>query len=273
MESASAVATVTALQVTAVKGFQVRQRSEVLITAEGIPGDRCFAVIDEHDAVLTVGGTSAFLPYWSSFDVDEGRLAIGRGDEVVLADEVVTSASLRIHYFGDRYGIGHVVAGPWADFLSDVAGQAVRLVRTSGPLGGYDVHTVTLVAEASVRALGEDADGGPLDGRRFRMTVGLEGLPAFGEDALSGATLALGSRGCSLSIGGPVKRCAAVQRHPEGSLVRLNTLKRIHDVRGTGTSELGRGLNLGVYGEVVSPGPVCVGDPARTNRPAGATRG
>jgi uncharacterized protein len=267
-EAQTGSVTVTRLQVTAVKGFQVRELTEATFTPDGVPGDRAFAVVDERDEVLTVGRTAAFLPFWSSLAVDEDLLTIGRGDDILMSRQVATGQSLRVHFFGDRYGIGELVLGPWREFLSDLAGKDVRLVRTSGPLGGYDVHPVTLVSEASVNALGQDADGASLDGRRFRMTMTLDGLPAFGEDALQGRKLVVGRGGCSILVGGPVKRCAAVQRHPTGLPLRVNTLGRINDIRGIGDSELGRGLNLGAYGVVASPGRVSAGDRVRIEPPA-----
>jgi uncharacterized protein YcbX len=257
------VATVSRLQVTAVKGFQLRAVPQVRFGPQGIAGDRAFAVVDDSDAVLTVGRTSAYLPLWSELDVEEDVLTIGRDEHPVLSQEVRTGESIRVHFFGERYGIGQVVSGGWSELLSDLAGERVRLVRTSGPLGGYDVHPVTVVSEASVAALGEDADGGPMDGRRFRMTMTLAGLAAFGEDALKEHRVAVGSAGCALLMGGPVKRCAAVQRHPTGVPVRLNALRRINEVRGVAPSELGRGLNLGVYAAVASPGQVRLGDAVR----------
>src|SRR3954447_24112813 len=98
--------TVTRLQVTAVKGFQVRELTEVTFTPDGIPGDRAFAVVDERDEVLTVGRTAAFLPFWSSLAVKENLLTIGRADDILMSREVTTGESVRMHYFGDRYGIG-----------------------------------------------------------------------------------------------------------------------------------------------------------------------
>jgi len=45
-EPESGSATVTRLQVTAVKGFQVRELTEAAFTPDGIPGDRAFAFVD-----------------------------------------------------------------------------------------------------------------------------------------------------------------------------------------------------------------------------------
>jgi uncharacterized protein YcbX len=122
------------------------------------------------------------------------------------------------------------------------------------------------VSEASVHALGDERDGRALDNRRFRMTVTVAGVPAFCEDSWAGRTVEVGDS--RVRIRGPVRRCAAVQRHPDGDADSdgVDPLRRIKDVRGVGDSEFGRGLNLGVYGEVERPGLVRVGDPVRVQR-------
>jgi MOSC domain-containing protein YiiM len=62
-------------------------------------------------------------------------------------------------------------------------------------------------------------------------------------------------------MGGPVPRCAAVQRHPDDPDAKLDILRRLHRRRGVRPSEEGRTLNLGVYAEVLRPGRVSIGDP------------
>ena len=250
---------VSRLGVTAIKGLGLREVGEIEVAADGVPGDRALFVVDDKDTLLSATRTPAFLAHWSRLDGEV--LTVGRGGDVVLSGAVERGPLVRAHFFGDRYVTGHLVPGPWSALLSDLAGRAVRLVRAADPIGGYDVHPFTLVSEASVRALGREGDGTPLDVRRFRMTVTVEGVAAFEEDTWRDRLLTIGQ--CVVRVGGPVKRCAAVQRHPEGGEVATNALRMIKDVRGVSTSELGRGLVLGVYGEVEEPGLVRVGDPVR----------
>jgi hypothetical protein len=56
-----------------------------------------------------------------------------------------------------------------------------------------------------------------------------------------------------LRVGGPVPRWAAIRHHPDDQDANLNTLRRIHAVRGVRPSELGPKLNLDVYAEVLEP--------------------
>ena len=256
---------VSRLSVTAIKGFGLEDVQRLHIAEDGVAGDRALFLVDDEDTLLSATRTSAFLPYWSRLTPQPGAevLTIGRGEAELISSALEHGPVVRAHFFGDRYVNGHLVEGPWAGLLSDIAGRPVRLVRAIDPMAGYDVHPFTLVSEESVRALGREADGSPLDGRRFRMTVTVEGVPAFTEDTWQGSSLTFGR--CVVRSGGPVKRCATVQRHPDGRDGTIKSLGRIKSVRGVGMSEFGRGLNLGVYGEVLRAGEVRVGEPVRVS--------
>jgi hypothetical protein len=60
-----------------------------------------------------------------------------------------------------------------------------------------------------------------------------------------------------------------VQKDPDGADRRVDALRRIREVRGTGAAATGCGLLLGVYGDVEEAGPVRVGDPVTTIGPTG----
>lgn len=249
---------VTRLLTTPVKGFSMQESSALLLTGTGVAGDRAFFLVDDDDRLVSATRTACFLPYWAQLDAQRGVLGIGRGDDVVLTEEVVTGEPVRAHFFGDRYATGHVVGGAWSRVLSEIAGQPLRLVRASDPLGGYDVHRVSLVSESSVSALQPEPDAAPLDSRRFRMTITISGVPPFTEETWTDRLLRVGESLVRIEV--PVRRCAAVQKHPQGLESHVDPLRRIKDVRGATTSAAGRGLHLGVYGEVVQPGLVQLGD-------------
>lgn len=253
------VAHVAHLRTTPIKGFTMQESPGVTLAVDhGVAGDRAFFLMDDRDKLLSATRTATFLSYWAQLDAAADVLTIGRGADTLLEEGVVADASVRAHFFADRYATGHVVKGPWSDLLSEIAGERIRLVRASGPLGGFDVHPVSLLAGASVRAL-TDADGGePLDARQFRMTITVEGVPAFAEDTWLGQTIRIGES--VVRVTSQVRRCAAVQKDPEGAGEGRDALRRIKEVRGTATSADGRGLHLGVYGDVLHSGPVHVGD-------------
>ncbi|MDX6324631.1 MAG: hypothetical protein QOK15_985 [Nocardioidaceae bacterium] len=253
------VAHVAHLRTTPIKGFTMQESPSVFLAVdEGVAGDRAFFLMDERDKLLSATRTAAFLSCWARADAACEVLAIGRGAETLLEERVVAEEATRAHFFADRYATGHVVKGPWSDLLSEIAGERIRLVRATGPLGGFDVHPVSLLAGASVRALTDGNGDKPLDGREFRMTVTVEGLPAFTEDTWLGEVIRIGES--VIRVTSQVRRCAAVQKDPEGAGKGRDALRRIKEVRGTVTSTLGQGLHLGVYGDVLESGHVQVGD-------------
>jgi len=256
--TAAAWPTVTQLSTTAIKGFRLHHPPSITLTAGGALGDRDFLLVDETGRSFSVTRTGTFLPYWSRFDAEHQVLSVGREDRICLESPVWSAEPVHAHLFGDRYVDGHHIDGPWDTFFSGVAGLPLRLVRTSDPSGGFDLHPVTLLSQASVAALRGEKDEAALDPQVFRLSISCDGVEPFAEDGWRGTELSVGS--AVLRMGGPIPRCAAVQRHPDQSNLKLNTLRRLHAVRGRQPSELGRTLNLGVYAEVRQPGTVSLGD-------------
>jgi uncharacterized protein YcbX len=240
----------------------MRESPSLFLTETGVVGDRAFFMVDDADKLVSATRTPAFLPYWARFEPEREILTIGRADDVLLSEEVAAGGEpVRAHFFADRYATGHVVPGPWSEVLSAIAGLRIRLVRAADPLGGYDLHRLSLASDESVEALAGDGDAGRLDGRRFRMTVMIEGVPPFTEDTWTDGLVQVGESVVRLEV--PIRRCAAVQKHPDGLESRVDPLRQIKEVRGSMTSRNGRGLHLGVYGEIVQPGLVRVGDVVR----------
>jgi uncharacterized protein YcbX len=58
-------------------------------------------------------------------------------------------------------------------------------------------------------------------------------------------------------IRGTVGRCAITTQNPESGIPDFDTLRALKDYRGFNAQ---RELDFGVYGEVLEPGRVCVGD-------------
>jgi uncharacterized protein YcbX len=64
----------------------------------------------------------------------------------------------------------------------------------------------------------------------------------------------------------PVARCVITTQDPSTGLKDLDTLKAIAEYRGLRD---GRSIDFGVYGSVVEPGVVRVGDPVEVDPAAG----
>jgi uncharacterized protein YcbX len=185
------------------------------------------------------------------------------GSEVVgdveLGERIVTS------FFG-RPVEGRLVEGPWNDALADYVGRPVRLARTEREGDGVDrgrLAGATLVSTGSLEALrdaaGEDA---PVDGRRFRMTIGIEGVEPHGEDGWIGSQVCVGR--ATVAVREHVGRCAVTTLDPDRGVRDLDTLGTIAAYRGDVQTR--EPLPFGVWCEVVEPGRVAVGDPVEVAR-------
>ena len=84
----------------------------------------------------------------------------------------------------------------------------------------------------------------------------VDGPPAHGEDAWLGRRLQMGE--ATVRIAGHVGRCIVTTRNPDSDLVDLPTLDLLRSYRtGAATTEP---LAFGVYGAVLEPGTVRIGD-------------
>jgi uncharacterized protein YcbX len=185
------------------------------------------------------------------------------GSEVVgdveLGERIVTS------FFG-RPVEGRLVEGPWNDALADYVGRPVRLARTEREGDGVDRGRLagsTLVSTGSLEALrdaaGEDA---PVDGRRFRMTIVIEGVEPHGEDGWIGSQVRVGR--ATVAVREHVGRCAVTTLDPDRGIRDLDTLGTIAAYRGDVQTR--EPLPFGVWCEVVESGRVAVGDPVEVTR-------
>ena len=153
---------------------------------------------------------------------------------------------------------GRLVNGPFSGAISEFIGRPLRLARALQPEGGVDRvrGTVSVVSKASLDELGKQAGAGAVDGRRFRMLIEVDGVEPHGEDDWLGFDLRVGS--AVIRLHDRVARCAITTQNPETGEVDFDTLREIKAYRGAG--ENGKDIDFGVYGEVVEPGRVRVGD-------------
>jgi uncharacterized protein YcbX len=101
--------------------------------------------------------------------------------------------------------------------------------------------------------LGVDA----VDGRRFRMNFGVDGLEAHEEDTWLGQRVRVGD--AVVIPHGNVGRCVITTQNPDTAISDLDTLKGLAAYRrGLETTEP---LPFGVHAAVATPGRVRVGDP------------
>jgi uncharacterized protein len=135
----------------------------------------------------------------------------------------------------------------------------VHPMRLVAPEIGTDrgrAGAVSLMSRASLRQLAAVADSAPVDGRRFRMLIEVEGVQAHAEDDWVRHQVRVGP--ALVQWHGHVGRCATTTRDPDTGEVTFPTLHAIAAYRKAHPSE--EPLPFGIYGEVLEGGRVQVGD-------------
>ena len=133
--------------------------------------------------------------------------------------------------FHSRPRTARLVRGPWAEAVSLLVGEPVRLVEPAhGAADRGRGGAATLLGTASLGALAETLGVEDVDGRRFRMNFGIEGLGAHEEDGWLGRRVAVG--GAVVVPQGNVGRCVVTTQSPETGRTDLDTLKALAAYRG-----------------------------------------
>ncbi len=235
------------------------------LEAAGVRGDRRFYLVDDDGALVNAKRVPPLLTVRAA--VEDGRLTLRFVDGTAVEGEVERLGEyVETNFFG-RPVVGRVVEGPWAEPLSELAGKPVRVVRTEREGDGYDRGTqagASLVSTASLEAL-RAASGAeqPVDGRRFRMTIGIDGVEPHAEDGWIGSRVRVG--GAAILVREHVGRCAVTTRDPDTGIRDLDTLDAIAAYRADVPTV--EPLPFGVWCEVVEPGRVAVGDPVELGEP------
>jgi uncharacterized protein len=246
------VAVVAALALAPVKGLRLVGAHEVDLRRAGPAGDRAFHLREPDGTIALTVRNPRLVQVVPSWDPARGELALTFPDGARVAGPVVRGAPVTTAFYDGRPVPGHVVDGPFAAALSEHAGHPIQLVAREDGETGADDHPVTLMSCASLAALGA-ALGGDVDGRRFRMTIEIDGVEAWEEHGWSGREVRVGD--AVLRIAAPTERCAVTTRSPDDGHRDAPVLKALAGLRGKDD------VTFGVWCDVVVPGRVRVGDP------------
>lgn len=251
----SGAVTVTALAVTPVKALRLHTVDAVELVADGARDDRRFCVIDQRGRMLNGKMHGSLQRVVGSFDPVAGELGLRFPDGSDVRAPVAHGEALEISFFSQACA-ARLLDGPWAVALSDHLGRAVRLVEPERAVDRGRAGGVSVISQASLDRLAREAGEPSVDARRFRMLIEIDGVEAHAEDGWVGRQIRVGE--ALVSFNGHVGRCLTTSRDPDSGEVTLPTL----DVLGAYRRELDstEPLPFGVYGEVVTPGAVRVGD-------------
>jgi uncharacterized protein YcbX len=246
---------VARLAIAPVKGMALVHPGEIVLGRDGVGNDRRFYLVDPEGRLINNKTSGELLQIRPRVSEDASRLSLvfPSGDEV--AGEVVPGAAVETSFYG-RPVTGRFAEGPWSEAISEHAGRPLRLVRTDVQGAGIDrVHVVSVITHGSLRALARHAGVDTVDGRRFRMTIELEGGDEHEEDEWIGGELEVGD--ARIRVTGPVGRCVVTTRNPDTGVSDLDTLGALADYR---TLREGKSFGCGVCGDVLEEGTVRVGD-------------
>jgi uncharacterized protein YcbX len=244
---------------TPVKAFALEHVQEVELREGGVVGDRRFYLIGETRRLINNKDFPAFQLIGAAYEDERETLTftLAGGREVTgtveRGEEVET-------IFHKRPRSARLVRGPWNDALSELAGERLRLVEPSAPAPDRGRNgAATLLATASLGALGAVLGVDAVDGRRFRMNFGVDGLEAHEEDTWLGQRVRVGD--AVVIPHGNVGRCVITTQNPDTAISDLDTLKGLAAYRRD--VETTEPLPFGVHAAVVEAGRVRAGDPVQ----------
>ena len=249
---------VTRISLAPVKSLGLLHPDEIEIGTDGVVGNRRFWLVDASGRLYNnkrCGPIVRIRPEWDE-TTRELALTLPGGERIEGVVELGEPVA------AEMYGHPHPsrrVVGPWEAAISHVAGEPLTLLwaEEHATDRGYRGGEISLVSLASIERLGEQGGAvAPLDGRRFRMLLEIDGVDAHAEDDWLGTQVQVGE--ATLMLNGDVGRCVVTSHDPDTGVTDFDTLGTLAAYRREGRDEP---LPLGVYGAVAVPGRVRVGDP------------
>jgi uncharacterized protein len=263
--------TIAAINRYPVKSMQGEAPDQVELDADGIVGDRTWALRDvESDKLVsakrprlwramldcratgTGSEVTVALPDGTSFDIADPKLPVALGElfgrEVTIEEAEVPQQGSYASDWPEIEGLS--LAGP-IDLPTNLTGAGRSFI---------DVEVLHLLTTASLSALGQVGPDGSADPRRFRPSILIDtpDLDGFAEDEWTGRRLVIGE--VELAVGDPTPRCIMTTVEQEGVAAEPGVLRSLAEHHRV-SNPLGTFACLGSYASVTTPGVVRVGDP------------
>ena len=253
-----ATARVTSISIAPVKGLGLRHLDEAMLEPTGVRENRRFYLIDDAGRLVNGKRVASFVQIHAEADPAGTHLTLHFPDGTMLGGEIDAGDPVETDFFG-RPVSGALVNGDFSEALSAFARKDVRLVRADHPGAGSDRGagaSVSLVSKATLDRLAREVGEASIDGRRFRMLFGIDGVDTHEEESWLGRSIAMGA--AVVRFEALVGRCAVTTQNPETGVVDIDTLRALAAYRADVVSE--EPLPIGIWGRVEKPGPVRLGD-------------
>jgi uncharacterized protein YcbX len=248
---------VARISIAPVKSLGLVHPDEVTLERGGVRGNRRFWLVDADGRLFNNKRNGPIVRIGVEWDEATGVLALRFPDGTHVSGVVELGAPVEAHMYGHPHPSRRVL-GPWEEAIAREAGEPLTLLYAEGHAvdRGYRGGSVSLVSRASLERLREEVrTEAPVDGRRFRMLFEIDGVGAHEEDEWLGAQVRVGD--ATIVLNGDVGRCVVTSHDPDTGVTDLDTLGTLAGYRREGRSEP---LPFGVYGGVVVPGRVRLGD-------------
>lgn len=242
-----------------VKGLALTHADEVELEPTGVRANRRFHLVTDDGRLVNGKIAGTLVRVAAASDADSTHLSLRFPDGLAIEGGVGLGGAVETNFYG-RPVAGHLVEGDFSAALSSFAGRALRLVRVDAPGEGSDRGvdaSVSVVSQGTLDRLAHEAGAAAVDGRRFRMLFGIEGIDAHVEDGWVGRHVGVGD--AVVTLRALVGRCAVTTQDPDTGVPDLDTLRLLAGYRSE--VESAEPLPIGVWGGVVRPGTVRVGDP------------
>jgi uncharacterized protein len=250
-------ASVVRLSIAPVKSLGLVHPDAIELESHGIRGNRRFWLVDADGRLFNGKRAGQMVRIEPEWDEDTKILALVFPDGTRVEGAVELGAAVAAEMYRHPHPSRRVI-GPWEDAISTFVGQRLTLLWAEQHAvdRGYRGGTVSLVSRGSLERLRDEAGADePVDGRRFRMLFEIDGVPPHEEDEWLGTQVRVGD--ATILLNGDVGRCVVTSQDPDTGVTTLDTLGTLAAYRREGRNEP---LPFGVYGSVVVPGRVRVGD-------------
>ncbi len=245
------------ISIAPVKSLGLVHPEEIELGRHGVAGNRRFWLVDEDGRLFNNKRCGPLVRIRPDWDEDSRTLALTLPDGERVKGVVELGEPVEAEMYEHPHPSRRVV-GPWEEAISRVAGQPLTLLWAEDHATdrGYRGGDVSLVSRASLERLREEGGADrPVDGRRFRMLLEIDGVGAHEEDEWLGTQVQVGH--AVLVLNGDIGRCVVTSHDPDTGVTDFDTLGTLARYRREGRNEP---LPFGVYGAVALPGRVRVGD-------------